>query len=61
MKQYVAAYLKKADELVELADEVLDEGLESNPTDSGFIELKTLRDQMFAVRTYSQKPKDIPE
>lgn len=52
---------KKAGELVELADEVLDEGLESNPTDSGFIELKTLRDQMFAVCTCSQRPKDKAE
>ena len=61
MKKYVSAYLKKAAELVELADEVLDEGLVNNPNDAGLLELKELRDAMFAVRTYSHEPTDEKE
>ncbi|GJX76292.1 ulp1 protease family, C-terminal catalytic domain-containing protein [Tanacetum coccineum] len=61
MKKYVSALLKKAGELVEMADEVLDQGLENNPTDSGFIELKEPRNQLFAVPTYSQQPKNNPD
>ncbi|GJY13102.1 hypothetical protein Tco_0382411 [Tanacetum coccineum] len=57
-KKYVSALLKKAGELVEMADEVLDEGLENNPMDSGFIELKELRNQLFEVPTYSQQPRN---
>ncbi|GJR17728.1 hypothetical protein Tco_0966255 [Tanacetum coccineum] len=60
-KKYVSALLKKAGELVEMADEVLDEGLENNPTDSGFIELKELRNQLFEVPTYSQLPRNNPD
>ncbi|GJT87137.1 hypothetical protein Tco_1068854 [Tanacetum coccineum] len=56
MKKYVPALLKKAGELVERANEVLDEGLENNLMDSGLIELKELRNQLFSVRTYSQQP-----
>lgn len=61
MKQYVAACLKKACELVELADEVLDEGRANNPSDTSFMELKELWDQMFAVPTYTQQQRDYPE
>ncbi|GJW73239.1 retrovirus-related pol polyprotein from transposon TNT 1-94 [Tanacetum coccineum] len=52
---------KKAGEFIELADEVQDEALANNPTDTDFIDLKQLRDQMFAVRPYTQQPKDIYE
>ncbi|GJU21281.1 LRR receptor-like serine/threonine-protein kinase GSO2 [Tanacetum coccineum] len=51
----------EAGEFIELADEVLDEALANNPTDTDFIDLKQLRDQMFAVRTYTQQPKDSAE
>ncbi|GJS96341.1 ulp1 protease family, C-terminal catalytic domain-containing protein [Tanacetum coccineum] len=60
-KKYVSAFLKKAGELVEMADEVLDKGLENNLTDSGFIELKELRNQLFAVPTYCQQPRNNPD
>ncbi|GKA40161.1 hypothetical protein Tco_0732754 [Tanacetum coccineum] len=57
MKKYESALLKKAGELVEMADEVLEQGLENNPTDSSFIELKELRNQLFAIPT---KVEQIP-
>ncbi|PWA74635.1 RecF/RecN/SMC [Artemisia annua] len=60
-KKYVSSYLKKAAELVELADEVLDEELVNNPDDAGFLELRELRDALFAVRTYSNEPTDEKE
>ncbi|GJT31393.1 hypothetical protein Tco_0911668 [Tanacetum coccineum] len=56
MKKFVSAFLEKAVELAELAGDVLDEGLSLHPDDVGFMELKELRDQMFATRTFSQKP-----
>ncbi|GJU25753.1 hypothetical protein Tco_1164374, partial [Tanacetum coccineum] len=59
-KKYVSAFLKKAGELVEMADEVLDKGLENNLTDSGFIELKELRNQLFEVPTTDEKEEDDP-
>ncbi|GKE51541.1 hypothetical protein Tco_1486697, partial [Tanacetum coccineum] len=49
MEKYVSTLLKKAGELMERADEVLDEGLENNLMDSGLIELKELKNQLFAV------------
>nr|GFA58657.1 ulp1 protease family, C-terminal catalytic domain-containing protein [Tanacetum cinerariifolium] len=60
-KKYVRALLKKAGELVEIADEVMDKGLENNPTDFGFIELKELGNQLFVVPTYSQQPRNNPD
>ncbi|GKA61580.1 hypothetical protein Tco_0760987 [Tanacetum coccineum] len=56
MKKFVSAFLEKAAELAELAGDVLDEGLSLHPDDVGFLELKELRDQRFAARTFSQKP-----
>ncbi|GJX20260.1 ulp1 protease family, C-terminal catalytic domain-containing protein [Tanacetum coccineum] len=44
-----------------MADEVMDKGLENNLKDSGFIELKELRNQLFAVPTYSQQPRNNPD
>ncbi|PWA45563.1 Peptidase C48, SUMO/Sentrin/Ubl1 [Artemisia annua] len=60
-KRYVSFLLKKAAELVELADEVLDDGLAEYPDDADFIDLKELRDDMFIVRTFTQKLNDINE
>ncbi|GJV17991.1 ulp1 protease family, C-terminal catalytic domain-containing protein [Tanacetum coccineum] len=56
MKKFVSAFLKRAAEMAELADDVLDEGLSLHPDDAGFVELKELRDQMFAACAFSQKP-----
>ncbi|GKC93728.1 hypothetical protein Tco_1159170, partial [Tanacetum coccineum] len=47
MKKFISASLKRAAEMAELADDVLDEGLSLYPDDAGFVELKELRDQMF--------------
>ncbi|GKA49052.1 hypothetical protein Tco_0742010 [Tanacetum coccineum] len=56
MKKFVSAFLKRAAEMVELADDVLDEGISLHPDDAVFVELKELKDQMFAARTFLHKP-----
>ncbi|PWA87360.1 hypothetical protein CTI12_AA128140 [Artemisia annua] len=58
MKRNASSYLKKARELLDMAEEVIDIGLEDNPDDYGFVELKELRDQLCIPRKYSHKPKD---
>lgn len=55
MKKFVSRFPKRAGEIVELVDDVLDEGLSLHPDDDGFVELKELRDQMFAIRTFTKK------
>ncbi|GJX01269.1 hypothetical protein Tco_0185182 [Tanacetum coccineum] len=51
----------EASEMVDLVDEVLDEGLADYSYEAGFIKLKDLRDQVFVGNTFSQKPKDNKE
>ncbi|GKC30212.1 hypothetical protein Tco_1037506, partial [Tanacetum coccineum] len=40
MKQYISVSLKKASEMVDLVDEVLDEGLADYPDEAGFIRVE---------------------
>lgn len=58
MKKYVSSYRKRAGELIDMAYEVLDKGLEDNPEDCGYMKFKELRDQLFVARKYSKKPED---
>ena len=44
MQKKASSYLKRAAELVDMADKVIDKGIEDNPYDHGFWELKELRD-----------------
>ncbi|GKE61214.1 hypothetical protein Tco_1511581, partial [Tanacetum coccineum] len=55
---YVSAQLKKVGEFVEMANEVLDDGLANDPMDPSLLELKEMMDQMFTVCAYSQQPID---
>ncbi|GJX04119.1 hypothetical protein Tco_0190035 [Tanacetum coccineum] len=61
VEKFISASLKRAAEMAELADDVLDEGLSLYQDDAGFMELKELRDQMFADRTFKQKPSNYQE
>ncbi|PWA36793.1 hypothetical protein CTI12_AA594890 [Artemisia annua] len=58
MKKKAASFLKRAGELIEMADKVTDKGIEDNPDDHGFFELKELRDQLFVPRKFSNGPDD---
>ncbi|PWA53614.1 phospholipase-like protein [Artemisia annua] len=60
MKKKAAAFLKRAGELIEMGDKVIDKGIEDNPDDHGFLELKELRDQLFVPRKFSDEP-DVNE
>ncbi|PWA87075.1 transcription factor, MADS-box [Artemisia annua] len=53
MKKKAAAFLKRAGELIEMGVKVIDKGIEDNPDDHGFLELKELRDQLFVPRKFS--------
>ena len=58
MKKKLSSYLKRAGELVDMADRLLVRGLLDNPDDHGFMELKELRDQMFVNRTSYHNPEE---
>ncbi|PWA88824.1 ulp1 protease family, C-terminal catalytic domain-containing protein [Artemisia annua] len=58
MKKNVSLYLKRAGELRDMADRLLVKGLEDNPDDNGFMELKEHREQMFVNRKYYHNPED---
>lgn len=58
MQKKASSYLKRAAELVDMADKVIDKGIEDNPYDHGFWELKELRNQLFVPRKYSKEPAD---
>ena len=58
MQKKASSYLKRAAELVDMADKVIDKGIEDKPYDHGFWELKELRDQLFFPRRYSNEPAD---
>ncbi|PWA66146.1 RNA-directed DNA polymerase, eukaryota [Artemisia annua] len=58
MKKNLSLYLKRAGELRDMADRLLVKGLEDNPDDHGFMELKEVRDQMFVNHKYYHNPED---
>ena len=58
MKKKLSSYLKRAGELIDMSDRLLVKGLEDNPDDHAFMELKELRDQMFVNRNYNHNPED---
>ncbi|PWA47599.1 ulp1 protease family, C-terminal catalytic domain-containing protein [Artemisia annua] len=58
MKKKLSSYLKRVGDLIDMSDRLLVKGLEDNPDDHGFMELKELRDQMFVNRKYYHNPED---
>ena len=53
-----SSLLKRAGELLEMADKVIDKGIQDNPYDHGFLELKEVRDQLFVPRKFSNEPEE---
>ena len=50
-----SSLLKRAGELLEMADKVIDKGIQDNPDDHVFLELKEVRDQLFVPRKFSNE------
>ena len=61
MKKKLSLCLERAVELMDMADRLLVKGLEDNPYDHGFSELKERRDQMFVNRNYYHNPEDMKD
>ncbi|GKA49377.1 hypothetical protein Tco_0742450 [Tanacetum coccineum] len=58
VKKSVAGKLKKAGELIDDADEALDEALEKIPHNVDLVQLKELREVLFGAHMYSQPAKE---
>ncbi|PWA90628.1 Peptidase C48, SUMO/Sentrin/Ubl1 [Artemisia annua] len=50
----LAAKYKKAGDIMDEADEVLDAALEENPTNEGLLQMKELRDALFRARVFRE-------